>query len=73
MMSVIASTFGEQHLLHGNNPHAATSSQNAVQIGTILPTTTPYTRDAVMGDANRHPAIRLMPQGESRVVVNRPP
>ena len=26
-----------------------------------------------MGDANRHPTIRPMPQGESRVVVEHPP
>ena len=73
MTSAGASTSKGQYPSAGMQSHAATSSQYATLIGERPPSATPYSRDAEMGDANRHPTIRPMPQGESRVVVEHPP
>ena len=57
MPSAGASPSTGQHLSHEANPHAESSSRNAMQIGDIPPQTTFHPRNVVHGDVNRPPPI----------------
>ena len=65
-----SSSFG-QHQLHENNPHAESSSRNAVQEGNFPPETTFPPRNVVHIDVNRSPLNQETER--PRVVVDRPP
>ena len=70
-----ASPFTGQHLSHETNPHAESSSRNAMQMGDFPPETTFYPIYVGHDDVNRHSPIQTTPQemGRPRVVVNSPP
>ena len=63
-----------QHLSHETNPHAESSSRNAMQIGDFPPETIFHPRNVGHHDVNRPPPIQATPQetGRPRVIVNSP-
>ena len=71
MTSARASSSFGQHQLHENNPHAESSSRNAVQEGNFPPKTTFHPRNVVHIDVNRSPLNQETER--PRVVVDRPP
>ena len=64
-----------QHLSHETNPHAESSSRNAMQIGDFPPETTFHPRNVGHDDVNRPSPIQATQQETERpwVTVNSPP
>ena len=65
-----SSSFG-QHLSHETNPHAESSSRNAMHIGDIPPKTTFHPGNVVYDDVHQPPPIQETER--PRVTVNSPP
>ena len=75
MMSARVLPSTGQHLSHETNPHAESSSRNAMQIGDFPPEKTFHPRNVGHHDVNRPPLIQATPQETGRpwVIVNSPP